>query len=609
MIIRSISLKGVSGAATPASFSVEPGESRHALDPALAAAVPAVIMTLLYPDEVSTTDIARISGPEPSSAWRAEFEVGRTIFRVSRSFSNDSITLEVQEGSSWRVDARGATGVRRALAQLTKLPAPTVMETLNFWINVNDAPGKAATAGAGGGSAGASGMILGTEDYFGNFADEPAPEAAPMDEEERRLRSDTYRQTRTVEFVEQQTAHADERLENIIGRLGALVDETGEMARLTRELSRLPQVRELTAEEREVFDDPDIQLGDLERRISALDIELEVEGRKRTRVATTLSGNHSFVFGIVGTVLLTAVSIFGGPEARRWALLNVISMGVTLAGFLQWLANKDSVGTVGRKRQLLERRREGLVARRAEMEGLVARLRAELPVGTLAELERVHARRTEIEQKLVEVRKSHEAAYETPEYAKMLAKKERAETKLQALRLARSRLGDVDLNSYELGNTLEAAGIDPNVVLWRPEPPTIEIRRRVKRLGQVASKYRLISEDGLNPKTVASWMRIAHRIVGEDLPPMNLSPEHQMVLEDGSDALAVMSHDVATAVVEAFRMSLHLTLVKAKAPGVYAFCIDVHPERMGDETVRRRFDRMYKGLGERLQVLVLTSNR
>lgn len=604
MNIRSISLKGVSGADSPTSVAVNPGVTRLALDPRLASALPSVIMTLLYPEEVSSTDIARLAGPQPASAWRVEFEEAGTIFRVSRSFSADSITLEVRDGDEWRSEGRGATEVRRALGQLVKLPPPTVMEALNFWINVNPSPQSQAKRAA----SGVEGMLLGTQDYFGNLDETAMMVEEEMPDEERSRISDEYRKTLTIEFVDAQLAHANDRVEDLIARIGAVVDESGELAKISRELARLPEVRELSAEERALFADPDGQMGTLQERLAKIEAELESEDRAKPRGGGGLWSNHGFVFGLFGTIVFTVLSIINGPEARRFALLNVATLGVAFAGFWQWAGGKAAGGRTGRKRALLERRRDATREQYETLRNTVERLRDELPVSSLAELEKVVERRTELEGRLALLKSKHEAAFETPEYKRLEAKKERAERKLRALELARRRLGEADVHSYELSSALQRGGVDPTVALWRPEAPSIELRRRVKRLGQVASKYRLVSESGLNPKTVKSWMRVAERIVDGELPALNLSPEHQMVNEDGEDVLDTMDISTATAVVEAFRMSLHLTLVKAKAPGIFSFAIDVHPDRVEDVGVRKRLDKMYKGLGERLQVLVVTGN-
>ena len=577
-----------------------------------------VIMSLLYPDEVSSTDIARIAGPRHDSAWRVEFESGGVRFRISRSFAPTSMVLDVMDEATGEFtrDSAGAADVRRRLGELVRLPAPSVMESLNFWVNTNQ------VVSAGKDPAEESGLVLsddlpnegvelvGTDDYFGNLmaSDETKGSGAPvhMDDEERRVVSDEFRKTRTIEFVEDQLKHAYEKLDSLIDQLGRIVDGTGETARLNRELTAIPEMRELSDEERELLRNPDAKTADLEAKLLKIDEALDAERKKKDKGPPALYTNLVFLAGIGGTVLLTVLSVIGEPVARRFALGNVATLGVALAGVFNWLGGMANTEKMGRRMQSLSRRRDQVVAQDKSVRSRVSSLREELPVNTLAEYEAAVKKRRGIEHRLLEIQAKHEAAYQTQEYKELERRKDRAELRLNSLKLARRRLGDGNVSSYELEYSLERAGLDPWVILWRPDPAMTELKRQVKKLGQVASKYRLISEDGLNPKTVNSWLRVAERILGSEVQPLNMTPDHQMVTEDGVNALEVFDVDTATAVVQALRMSLHLTLVKANAPGIHAFVIDVHSDRLSNEKIRRRLSKIYTGLGERLQVVVVT---
>lgn len=609
MIIRSISLKGVAGSDKPASFAVDGGTTRITLDPRSAAALPAVVMTLLYPEEVSTTEIARLAGPDAESAWRVEFDEEGTVFRVSRGFAPASIVLDVLDRASgrWERAAGGSSDVRVKLAELIKLPPPTVMEALNFWINVHSGK-ETASVPAERETSGSKLTIVGTDDFLGSMAEIGHEQNfTALSEEERRVIADEFRKTATIEFVEDQIRQAEQKLEQVINALGAVVDESGQLARITRQLSDVPAMRRLSDEERAYFDGPEAQLAEMERRLIAVDSELADAERANKARASALHRNPAFVAGLAATVLLTGISLFAGPAARRFALGNLVSLSFALTGFLGWLDGRASSGRAGRKVAALARRREQLIEHYERTRAVVDRLREELPVRNLVEYQTALDRRAALEAELAEVERTHQEAFASEEYQRLAAKKDRAENRLDALRLARRRLGESSVPSFELMRTLENAGVDPWVVLWRPDPPAEELRRRTKKLGQVASKYRLISEDGLNSKTAASWLRVAERIVGVELPELTLNAEHQLVTAEGADAFELFSPAVATALVESLRMSLHLTLVKAAAPGIHKFAIDVHPDRIEDSEVRLRLDKMYKGLGERLQVLVVKS--
>lgn len=576
-----------------------------------------VIMSLLFPDEVSSTEIARLAGPRHDSAWRVEFESGGTRFRVARGFAPDSLVLDLHDADTGEFtrDASGAADVRRRLGDLVKLPAPSVMEALNFWVNTHQPNGATRSAPEPNDQ---SGLILsddfgdedvqlvGPEDYFANLMGDDTPEEpVEMGEEERRVVSDEFRKTRTIEFVEDQLKHANAKLDRLIDDLGRMVDSTGETARLNRELSALPEMRALTDDERDLFQQPDARVADIEAKLHAVDDAIDAERKRVEQRPPGLHTNLVFLAGIAGTLVLTVLSVTGEPVARRFALGNVATLGVALAGVFAWLNGLASTDKVGRKLQSMTRRRQQLVAQDKHIRNKVSALREELPVSNLREYDDAVKRRADLEHRLLEIQAEHEAAYETEEYKQLEARKGRSEQRLNALKLARRRLGDASVSSYELEQSLTRAGLDPWVILWRPDPAFVELKRQVKRLGQVASKYRLISEAGLNPKTVTSWLRVAERILGDDVEPLNMTPDHQMVTEDGTNALEVLDIDRATAIVQALRMSLHLTLVKANAPGIHGFAIDIHPDRLGNEKIQRRLSKMYTGLGERLQVIAV----
>ncbi len=611
MIIRSISLKNVGGSDRPASFNVNEGTTFVTLDPQQAVAVPAALMTLLYPDEVSSSDLARLSGPRADSAWRAEFLVGAQAIRLSRGFAPSSVMLEIfdEDEREWKRDCTGSGDVRNRLTSIVKLPPPTVMEAVNLWINT--CPERAGDDDADSGFAisrfemetSDKVELVATDDYFGNLMQSDADAPVPLGDEERRVLADEFRRARTIEFIEDQIREVEGKLEAAFNELGASVDETGETTRIERELSQIPDLRDLTAEERKVFADPDHDLAELERRAAALDDELVKVDNAQAGPVGPLWKNLAFVIGILATFAITTLSVVGDAEIRRLALANLITLGVALAGFLTHVNELEHGGRTSRRAESTMRRRENLESDRKRFRAVLDALREELPVRDLTEYDRAVGRRDQLRATLDRLAAEHEVAFESSEYRRLAARKERIEQNLKAHRDARQRLGDATVSSFELGTSLTRAGLDQNVILWRPDSVEIELGREVKRLGQVASKYRLISEEGLNPKTIKSWSRVAERILGDKIDGLNLTPEHKMMLGGGTEGLETLDLSHAVAVVEALRMSLHLTLVKAGAPGIQAFSIQVHSDRISDPGVKERLRKMYGGLGERLQVL------
>jgi hypothetical protein len=608
VILRSISLKFVGGSEKPVILPLEPGVNRLTLEPAAAAALPGVLMTLLYPEETSSTDVARVAGPRPEAAWRVEAEHEGTVFRLSRGFSLTGILAEVQQpDGSWRREASGSSEVRVYVTDLLRLPPPTVTDPLNFWINTQPIP-SAAKGDALASTAALPDVddlgIIATDDYFGNLedADRDKP-PLELTDDERTLLAEEYRRNRTVEFVDDQLREAEARLDDAINAAASLADNTGELARLTRQLAQLPQLPDLSDDDRELLASADTRAAEFERRLASADADTEtLRGGRRP-----LYMDASFLGALAIAAAATVASVVLDEGFRRLALINVAALAVVLGAAFRDIRAREDAQRGDVRAAARERRREQVLAEKADFDRAIDRLRDALPVRGIADYDRIAAQRADLATKVAALEQAHTAVFETAAYKDADAKRQAAQDHLTMLQEARRRCGDATVPSFELGDRLRRAGFDPHVVLWRPDDPRTDLARQVKRLGQVASKYRLVSESGLNPKTVQSWLRVAERIAGDGLPALNLNPEHQLVFEDGSPALEVLDVSQAVAVVQALRMSLHLTLVKARAAGIHPVMIDVFPERIADPAVRARLAKMYTGLGERLQVIVASA--
>lgn len=601
MILRSISLKNVAGATEPTSFDVSDGATFCRLPAELAPAVPYVVLTLLYPDEMSTSDLARLTGPMVDSAWRMSFTIAGRDYRLSRGFSPDSVLFEERRSASdWERVAGGASAVRTELGSRLKLPPPTVMEGLNAWINVS-MPEETTTEE----SAVSELQLVGTEDLLNTLYEE---NAVRLDTSSRLAVSDSYRRAKTAEFIDDQIVAVEDKLADAIKRMGAVIDDGGELQRLQSAMAETPALRELTDAERAALETPDARREEFERKIGTVNEELTrapSAAPKASAKVPALLTNPVFVLGVALTLGVTIYSIVGGVGMRRLAFGNIVAMGIALAGYLRHVQDMEDGSKAGRKRGSLERRFQQLESEREAWSRTYEQLRGELGVKDLAEYDRIRTRRARLEAKETELRTTHESAFETEEYQRYERRKERIEAQLRLHKQAKARIGDADTSAFELHGELQRAGLDPAVALWRPDDERRDLARCVKRLGQIASKYRLISESGLHPKTVASWLKVATRILGRPVEGLTMSAEHAIEDGDGNDALKDMTTSEAIAIVEALRMSLHLTLVKASAPGIHPFSIQVHTSRLPDETIRRRLLKMYNGLGEKLQVLCI----
>ena len=599
MILRSISLKNVAGATEPTSFELAQGTTFCQLPKELAPAVPFVVMTLLYPDEMSTSDLARLCGPTIESAWRLAFAVGDQELRLSRGFSPTSVLFEeLDPDGNWQRVAAGAAEVRSALGGRLKLPTTTVMEGLNVWINVAKT-GQTTTED----SVGSGLKLVGAEDLLNTLY---ADETIELDSDAYKALADQFRRAQTGEFIDDQIEAVERKLKDAIERLSGMVEDGAEVRQLQTDLAQTPALRELTADERVAFGRAPEQAQELERKLEQVQALLQDTPRGKPSApssAQMMLKNPIFMLGAALTLIVTLWSVVGGLEMRRVAFANIVAMGVMLAGYLRHVQELEDGAKSRRKWETIERRRATL---RAERDTCVAELRAfraELGVETLAQYDRARAKRARLEAREAELAKKHASVFATEEYRRAERRKVRVEEQLRVHKQAKGRIGESDLSLYELRNDLVRAGHDPTVALWRPDDERRELGQAVKRLGQIASKYRLISESGLHPKTVASWLKLATRILSRPVEGLTMTAEHAIENVDGEDALESMSLSEAVVVVEALRMSLHLTLIKASAPGIHPFSIQVHPARLEDETLRRRLLKMYNGLGEKMQVL------
>lgn len=604
MILRTIALKYVSGNERPTSFEVRPGTSFVELDPELAPAIPFVLMTLLYPDEVSSSDLARLAGSKAESGWRAEIDVAGRSLRISRGFTPASVLLEQRTSPAepWARVAIGASDVRVALADVLKLPPPTVFEGLHAWVNVSPPlTGLADTIATD--DVGEL-ELVGTDALFDDVFAGSAPKRNLSPDDRARV-ADEYRRAKTSEFIADQIVDTERRLEEAIQKLGAVVDSTGELAAIQRALANAPEVRELTRAERDVFTEPERRREELERRCEALAAELAELPVGHRIPRPHLVKNALFMVGVGLTVGVTFASLFGGDALRQLAFGNIVAMGIAFAGYLRHVQLLEAGSAAQRRLAGLQRRSETAERERREFGRQVQALREELGMRSIVEVDEARTRRQQMLEKENALRGAHEAAFSSEAYKKQESRKLRVEKQLRALRQASARIGDITVPAFELGTELDQAGIDPCVVLWRPDDERRELDRTVKRLGQIASKYRLISESGLHPKTIASWLKVASRILGRPVEGLTLTAEHALVDDRGEPVLDTLSISEAVALVEALRMSLHLTLVKASAPGIHPLSIQVHARRVPDEELRLRLRKMYNGLGEKLQVVCI----
>lgn len=599
MIIRGISLKHVSGTTAPAQWTLAPESSFHDVDPALAAALPHVVFSLLYPADASPTDMARLAGGASDSAWRMAVDIGEHRLRLARGFSLMSVVLERydDEQRSWEIIGRGAPEVTAQMQRFVDLPPPSVLRDIAVATN----PAMRRSRGESQGPSEDSRLALISHDeYFGNLEldDGSPPATTALSPEDRQRTADEYRRARTHEALQDQIRKLEAKLQETLSEAGALVDSSGEFAEVTRRLAELPHLRPLRDDEKDALTDPDRRREELDRRLADLSLELETGGNGRAPRPWFVQ--PLITPAIVAAVALTIASFITGT--RTLALGNVFILAVALFGALRHINALERSGRSGRKREAIERRRDQLEAERRRVTTVRESLRRELDVADMEEYERVAGQRARLKEREASLRERHADALASPAYLKLDRRRERVEREIDERRLALSRVESATMPGYELHSTLLKAGYDPEVVLWHPADTEQEHRAALSRAGAVALEYRLANEQGLAENLAQNWRKLLHRVTGRAFDDLTLTADY-VAMSEGRDVLSSVDDDTAWAIVETLRLAVHMAMVAGRVPGMPRFVLRIHPFRVRDAQISSNLRELYENMGRKLQVI------
>lgn len=602
MIIRGISLKHVAGTTAPAQWTLAPETSFHDVDPALAAALPLVVFSLLYPADASPTDMARLAGGATDSAWRLALDVGEERLRLARGFSLMSVVLERYDDQerSWEVIGRGAPEVTSQLQRFIDLPPPSVLRDIAVSTN---AAMRRPQGETGVPNEDSRLSLISHDEYFGNLElDDGTPSTTALSPDDRQRTADEYRRARTWEALEDQIRRLEQKLQETLAEAGALVDSSGEFSEVTRRLAELPQLRALRDDEKDALTDPDRRRDDLDRRLADLALELETGGDGKPLRPWYLQ--PLITPTLVAGVALTLASLFGGT--RTLALGNVFVLAITLFGSLRYINALERSGRSGRKRDAIERRRDQLESERHRVTTMREALRRELDVSDMQEYQRVAQQRATLQEREARLREQYASALSSPAYQKLDRRRERVQREIEERRMALARVETASLPGYELHSTLLKAGYDPEVVLWHPGEPEDEYRTALARAGAVALEYRLSNEQGMAENLAQNWRKLLHRVTGRPFDDLTLTSEY-VAMSEGRDVLTMVDDDTAWAIVETLRLAVHMAMVAGRVPGMPRFVLRIHPFRVRDADIRRNLQELYEHLGRKLQVIAVSA--
>lgn len=599
MLLRGCAVKWVAGSPNPAGFKAEENEVDAVLDPAAASALPAVLLSLLYPDAREPADIARLAGASPDSEWRATVEIGKRRFRLTRSYAWASTVLEAQDAASgeFTVVARGGDQCRTMLGRIFPIASRNLVEALCFVASPLKPP-----AGSTGQDDEVSRIeLVSASDMYSAGGGSASVESA-LDETDRLRVATLFQAAKTREFVDEQVRVLSGKLADVSAQMGGLVDSSGELARVVRALAEVPRLRALTPGERDALTDTEKKRADLERHLMAADEELALIQRSVRRAVWYR--NVPLIAGTLIGVVCTVYSFTGGIQTRKFALANILFFGIALAGALRHIASVEARQRAERRRESVERRREAVITERSAFDGSLARATRELGVTTLADYEARVEKRRRLEERERALTDGNRAALDQPEYIALEQQKRKLEIEIAERRGALQKLESTDAPSEELQRALKNAGWDPNTVLWETRNPVDALLGAVTDLTSVAATHNLLVDGALMPALVESWGRLARHVTGEPLTDLNVA-DGKLTCSETPDPVRSFDPEKGWALVETLRLSVLLSLLNANVPGIPGFIVRINPFRFRDPVLEANLRGVYAKLASRLQVVLV----
>ena len=559
-----------------------------------AAAVPRYLLSLLYPEETSLTDLARLACSSPDAAWRATFSIGSGAIRLSRSFPAHSVRLERQDNpdGEWESVAAGVADVKAQLQLIMDLPPATVADALNFVLN----PLPVHT-GAPSVDVDISGMLVESNADFAEVLGTGHEQPLIAGTELAEAAGIAYRNARTSEWLDDQIRSLQAKLDEHISTMNRVIDEGGELSRVATALSRLPALRPLTASERDMFTSADTRVQELRKKLETGMSEAATPDKTESHRLRLALG--MLVAGVVG---FAAWSVWALLSMQRHLLVvNVFPLSAALLGGLQWISITERRGLSERRGDAIERRQQRL---EQDLEQLIRRrdaLRRELGVQSLAEYEDIALQQTALKLREQELMAARSSETERPEYQAALRRRARLETERDERRRALGRLEVTGQPSHELELELRKAGLDPATLLWFPKATATEVRLSGRRLAQVAVDNGMMQDGALNATVLEAWRRLAVRILGRELNDLSITSEGVLHIS-GAETTAALTLGMSWALLDALRISLLLNFLNTgmQLPRVM---LRIHSSRLHDDALAANLSAVYSSVARKVQVI------
>lgn len=600
MMIRSISLKNVAGGTRPVSVQLDSEVNALRIDADAAAALPWCVLSLLYPDAVPIDALTRLGGTGASTAWRMVVDIDGRELRISRSIAAATVTAELPGDvpGTWKTVAEGAEEVSRRIAQLAQLPPIEVTRALCMGTNpTRDVRGASKP------NDDSRVALVDNESLLDQFAAGVEDGDIELTPEQRAELGLLFQQARTREFADDQTRALRDEQQSTIRRMSALVDDSGDLARLTEALAELPPVRPLTDEERAALVNPEHRVAELDRRI--VETEDETMRVRRAQAAKPVASLGALVGGVAAGLLITAYAVFGPAGAYRLAIGNVLVFGVALWGGLRRISELEKGGRSARLLSTLEHRRDSLTAERARLEDLRRELRRELSVATIEQYDELAGRRERLTERLNVIRGQHAGAAQSADYLRL---NRRVDGLSAHINMIRGLLVDLEAAEGQFSSTFEtrlrAGGWDPTVVLWTPLHPDDSLRAEVRDLQRVLRGLGALNDGVFEPAVMENWRKLVRRIFGEDgSAGLGVVGDGGLTLDGHTDVIGVVPSDRCWLLVETLRLATVMRAVNHNGFRLPRIVLRIHPGRVHDSGLRDALDNIYTSLGRKLQVV------
>ncbi|TVQ98143.1 MAG: hypothetical protein EA398_13645 [Deltaproteobacteria bacterium] len=561
------------------------------------AALPLVgpaLWSLLYPAEADLITLLTLADADAGARWRMEARVGARDIRVERGLEPSSVELAVldPEARRWDVVVRGATDVQARVHSLANMPPSAAFAGIHCAlppVRHVDEPGG-----------GESVEIVSTQEFMGGQA---AMGGGPASPEERRRLVGVWRDAARGDVLERYLDHVRGELERAVEKASAMLDDSGELAELTRQLARYGDVRALSPEEEERLRDGPGRLETMERRLAQLEREEaasergnEAEDRPSAPSAAPMYRDPFVLVSAAPVLVLLLASLL---VDRSLALLNLLAIPVAAFAALRNLQFAEAGigaqrGQEARARRLAQLREDVRTLRTS-----LAELQSELGLDDWATwkegMERHQALRAQVEA--IQARSSRAA--QSPEYRTIEKTRERLASRE---RLLRRKIAEVPppagTTIWELQAQLRKEGIRPEMLVFPPrfcaDTPLDEVQRHLR----VAPDF-----------TREAWLplldRLLSRLLGFKPEAARLDGDTLVVGDWRSDRGG--EPDFEAALSEALRLSLVAAHAASGVQDAGTWFVSADRAGLLDGPHRIELRRAHEALGERLQIIALSA--